>query len=123
MPVRAASACARPGCRGLVRSGICSVCGPLRKASQAQHDALRGTPSERGYDWQWVQTRRLKLLAHPLCERCESEGRVSMAQDVHHIKPIRTAPDLRLDLSNLLSVCRSCHAMLEKEVRDEEAAK
>ena len=38
MPTRAPSACRRPGCPGLVRNGVCSRCGPLRKMAAAARE-------------------------------------------------------------------------------------
>jgi 5-methylcytosine-specific restriction endonuclease McrA len=32
---------------------------------------------------------------------------------VHHIKPVRLAPDLALDPDNLVTLCRSCHGRRE----------
>jgi len=43
------------------------------------------------------------------------KGRVTIAEDVHHIKPIRTHPELRLVWDNLMSVCRECHKIIEGE--------
>ncbi|WP_035355585.1 HNH endonuclease signature motif containing protein [Edaphobacter aggregans] len=31
------------------------------------------------------------------------------AQDVDHVEPIRMAPERRLDMINLQSLCRACH--------------
>ena len=43
------------------------------------------------------------------CQVCKSEGKVSLANTVHHIRPIEDRPDLALDDDNLLSVCAACH--------------
>lgn len=47
----------------------------------------------------------MKLAQDPLCEVCKAEGRATLAAQVHHDKPIRTHPELRLALSNLVSIC------------------
>ena len=36
----------------------------------------------------WLRLRRDKLSDFPLCERCEEEGRVTAATEVHHIIPV-----------------------------------
>lgn len=78
------------------------------------YDRNRGSSSERGYDKRWQLVRRLKLSRNPLCEWCESgRGAVVAADMVHHIKPITSHPDLRLDMSNLQSLCHDCHEVVE----------
>jgi len=40
------------------------------------------------------------------CVQCGARGRL----EVDHIKPVRDAPELSFDLTNLQSLCGSCHA-------------
>ena len=40
------------------------------------------------------------------CVQCGAHGRL----EVDHIKPVRTHPELAFELSNLQSLCRSCHS-------------
>jgi len=40
------------------------------------------------------------------CVECGAPGRL----EVHHIKRVKTHPELSFDLSNLQSLCPSCHA-------------
>lgn len=40
------------------------------------------------------------------CVQCGAKGRL----EVDHIKPIRTHPELALDLGNLQCLCIACHA-------------
>ncbi len=40
------------------------------------------------------------------------------SQDMHHIIAIKDAPHARMDPSNWLAVCRSCHEILEGNVID-----
>lgn len=40
------------------------------------------------------------------CVRCDAKGRL----EVDHIKPLRTNMELAFELSNLQSLCPSCHA-------------
>ena len=108
MPLKAPSACRRPGCPGLVRNGVCSRCGPLSAASAAAHDAKRGTAAERGYDARWSKVRLLHLSNEPLCRLCAAQGRVTAADLVDHILPIADGGAV-LDEDNLQSLCRRCH--------------
>ena len=58
----------------------------------------------------WQGTRRIKLQASPLCERCQAEGRITPASHVHHKIEVAEDISLALDLDNLESLCLSCHS-------------
>ena len=72
---------------------------------------MRGSPASRGYDSTW---RRLSVqfrAANPICMRC-SEAPATLAD---HIVPIRVDPGRRLDVTNLQSLCDSCHKVKTDE--------
>jgi hypothetical protein len=59
----------------------------------------------------WDAVRDVYLAAHPTCAAC---GGVNLLQ-VHHIVPFSVAPDLELEVSNLLTLCMGdfdCHLRL-----------
>ena len=58
----------------------------------------------------WVSLKDSKLASNPLCEECLRRGMLIAATIVHHVKPVRDFPDLRLDFDNLESNCASCHS-------------
>ena len=72
---------------------------------------------------QWQHTRQAYLASvGGLCERCYAKGLIVPAEIVHH--KIHVSPDnindssITLNWSNLMAVCRECHAELhEKEKR------
>lgn len=69
----------------------------------------------------WMKLRWQQLSDHPLCERCERNGLVVSACEVHHIKPVESVPEveqqqLMFSLDNLMSVCRACHVALHREL-------
>lgn len=101
-------ACRRAGCPGLVRNGVCSMCGPLRQAGQREHDERRGSAAGRGYDRRWQRVRQRYLVQHPLCVACLATGRVVPATDVDHIQPRRRGGSD--DEHNLQALCHSCHS-------------
>lgn len=109
MPSRPPTACKRPGCRGLVRSGVCSVCGPLRTRN-AEADKQRGSPSSRGYGRRWLRVREAVLSEHPWCAECARHGRMSLATDVHHKIPKRDGGEDTVE--NLEPLCHSCHSRI-----------
>ncbi|WP_241559281.1 HNH endonuclease [Lysinibacillus halotolerans] len=43
------------------------------------------------------------------CQECKRKGRYRRAQCVHHLKEVKVVPILALTLSNLESLCNSCH--------------
>lgn len=68
------------------------------------------------YMRQPVQTKR-GTCPPLMCERCfELTARLVPAEIVHHIRPITESnvgdPDVTLNTSNLMRVCRFCHAQL-----------
>jgi 5-methylcytosine-specific restriction protein A len=102
-----------PSCNRIV-SGDCPVCTRKRRR---EYDNKRASSGKRGYDAKWQRKRDAKLRTDPLCEcdDCKAGNkRVIRATMVHHIKPIETNPELRLKMSNLLSMSRECHEKLHK---------
>lgn len=49
-----------------------------------------------------------------LCQDCLKKGRVTIAEEVHHIIPVTAEnvndPNITLNPDNLVSLCRECHA-------------
>ena len=109
MPSRPPRPCARPGCTALTTTAYCPA---HTEARRQERDLYRGSARARGYDHHWEAARRWYLAGHPLCERCESAGRVTPAVLVHHIVPVEQSPALRLAVENLQALCRDCHEEL-----------
>jgi len=109
MPYKAGTPCKRPGCPGIVRDGVCSVCGNARR-DKNRRDKLRGRPSDRLRlpPATWARLRALVLASEPLCRDCASVGRVTPATDVHHIVGLRAGGTNEPD--NLMPLCHACHA-------------
>ena len=61
----------------------------------------------------WRKLRDTYLKEHPICEECLKHGKVTPAEDVHHIKsPFRGGEinyNMLLDYHTLESVCKDCH--------------
>lgn len=105
MPTAPLRECSIPGCHRLTDYGRC-------QGHRKQRERDRGSSKERGYDATWRRLRKMKLAAQPLCAQCSEAGTITPAEEVHHEKPIRERPDLRLVLSNLVSLCKSCHSKI-----------
>lgn len=62
----------------------------------------------------WKKVREIaKQRDHYLCVDCLRAGRLTAAEEVHHIIPLTpenvTDPRIALRLENLKSLCRECH--------------
>ena len=56
---------------------------------KAEHDATRGTSTERGYDAKWQRRRARHLQLHPLCAKCQDDRTITEATVVDHRTPLR----------------------------------
>jgi 5-methylcytosine-specific restriction protein A len=77
------------------------------------YDRWRGSPASRGYDadWRRVRLEALERDKH-LCQDCLEREVLTLATEVHHKIPIEIAPELRLELDNLRSLCKPCHSAI-----------
>ena len=69
----------------------------------------RASARARGYDRDWHELRTAHLIDEPWCRACAAQGIDRRAALVDHIESISVRPDLRLDPSNLQSLCWPCH--------------
>ena len=69
----------------------------------------RVNSGKRGYSHDWHKVRQYKIRLNPCCEICEQHDIDTIATVVHHIKEITTHPELRLTMSNLVSLCWNHH--------------
>jgi len=98
---------------------------PMIKTIQELTSIIRGPyPNRFYYSKEWKAVRLLALKRdHYNCKRCSGEWdshipikRVAYkdAKYVHHIKPLKDHPELCLTLDNLVSLCFSCHEIVEE---------
>lgn len=80
------------------------------RQAAADFDARRGSSWQRGYNTEWRKLRRMHLASEPLCRFCFEKGLLVAADTVDHIIRIAVRPDLRLDDTNLRSLCGPCHS-------------
>ena len=93
------------------------VCGNIRDSRKPCDKCGQGKQSRDGavYGSAWDRLSIQKRDHDPLCERCITLERCEPAVHVHHIVPVKIRPDLKLEWSNLMSVCQACHAVLDAE--------
>ena len=74
----------------------------------------KGTKQERGYGGVWEKLSLMKRADCPVCEVCNNAA----ATQVDHIIPFEGEDDpLRLEWTNIQSICQECHT--EKTRRDQ----
>ncbi len=103
MPDRPQHPCAHQGCNTLVRGASkCEV--HRRKADQE-----RGTSTERGYDYKWMQKRKDYLAKHPWCSDPfgDHAGQKVRATHVDHVLP--KSEGGKDEESNYDGKCDHCH--------------
>lgn len=90
----------------------CSSCSRLVAGRCDFCERARGTSNARGYNSaRWLRFRAVQLSRSPLCALCEVAGRVTIADCVDHIRPVRGPLDARfLDFRAVQSLCTSCHS-------------
>lgn len=70
----------------------------------------------------WLRLRAATLKRHPLCERCQIDGRETPATEVHHRHPVEdgiTTSERRalmFDPLNLVALCHDCHIAVHLEL-------
>lgn len=88
-----------------------------RKQEQYKRDRYGNAQTIRATN-RWKKLSAFKRKRSPLCEDPfgyhKEDGRPTPVKDVHHIVPIEEEPSLAYSWSNLMSVCRDCHAKLDK---------
>ena len=104
MPYRSKVPCRHPGCAALVEPGT-KYC---EKHKSLHPEDIRSAGS-RGYGRAWQKASRQFLAAHPLCVKCQEEGRYRKATVVDHIIPHRGDEKLFWDRDNWQPLCKKCH--------------
>lgn len=62
------------------------------------------------------------LTKHPVCQRCEAEGRLTPATEVHHVRPVEEAfgkaerVQRMYDPHNVRALCHDCHVRTHTEL-------
>ena len=100
----------------------CSRCGRIHERGQCprKRETYRsnGPRTEEqkfrsGAAWQRMAA-EIKRRDASLCKLCSNEGAINGRDlSIHHIEPISRDPDRKLDSSNLITLCREHHALVE----------
>lgn len=106
MPYKPKRPCSYPGCPKLTDGWYC---GEHRKIITAHYNKHERDPASRKrYGRAWKRIRDRYIAAHPLCEECLKAGKVTPAEEVHHIKPLSRGGTHAE--GNLMALCKPCHS-------------
>lgn len=96
----------------------CKYCGKIHDSKTIceakKRDHALGASAEiakfrSSYAWQ-KKRERIKERDRYLCQACLARGVITyLGIEVHHIKPLRSNFEERLDDDNLISLCDACH--------------
>jgi len=105
-------------CKALTRNaeGYCDDHIKSKDDTTKQYDKSRDDKYVKFYNSSgWKKLRRYILSRDSgLCKCCLEKGEVVLADIVHHIIETKVDWSMRLEASNLISVCTSCHNKIHK---------
>ena len=91
------------------------------KPTQYKHEGNQGSKYYNTKQWNNLRNRYIK--EHPFCEMCLEEGKVKLAEQVHHKTEFLSGLteeerwQLLTDEDNLQSLCSECHHKIHNEKR------
>lgn len=119
MPRLPKKPCKYPGCPNLTEGRYCKE--HEKEANKSYEKYGRDKTVRRKYGRAWKRIRDKYVSEHPFCEKCFEQGIVVPVDEVHHIKPL--AEGGTHDKSNLIGLCKSCHAKIHAERGDYQGSK
>jgi len=108
MPRKPLRPCSHPGCPELVEGSYCDK--HLKEHHKNYNRYGRNPDSKNRYGSAWRKIRNSYINRFPLCAECLKAGKVTPAQEVHHIIPLGNG-GTHAD-ENLMSLCKSCHSRI-----------
>lgn len=106
MPYKPKRPCSHPGCPKLTTGRYCEEHDKQETKRYEKYDRDPAMKKRYGRTWKRIRDRYITL--HPLCERCQKQGKIVKADEIHHIKPLSQGGSH--DFENLMSLCTSCHS-------------
>lgn len=106
MPRKPKRPCSYPSCPKLTDGHYCAEHQRLVDSQYNKYGRDPATRKRYGRHWQMMRDRY--LAEHPLCEQCQKDGKLTRAEEVHHIKPLSKGGTN--DFMNLMALCTPCHS-------------
>jgi len=111
VPNKPAHPCAYSGCPNLTHGRFCER---HSQTENARYNKYQRDPKiNKRYGSAWSRISKAYRKTHPLCEKCQCEGRLTPAALVHHIKPLSEGGTH--DRANLMALCDSCHSAIHSD--------
>ncbi len=114
MPMKPKRPCSSPGCSALTGGRFCDE--HAKQEARLYERYGRDPVAKKRYGRTWKRIRDRYIKAHPLCERCVKDEKITPAEEVHHINPLSHGGTH--DEDNLISLCKSCHSRITAESGD-----
>jgi len=83
---------------------------PTKQTSKTNSQYSKGLIGSFYSSAAWLKLRNYKRSVNPICEHCIKFNLITPFHTIDHIKPISEGGEA-LDLSNLQSLCKQCHAI------------
>ncbi len=116
MPYKPKRPCTYPGCSRLAESGL-QYCTQHQQDVNRHYNRFQRDPAtNKRYGRAWKRIRDRYIKAHSLCEQCRKDGRLTPAEEVHHILPLSQGGGN--ETGNLMALCKPCHARITVEMGD-----
>lgn len=114
LPRKPKRPCSYPGCPNLTYGRFCEK--HQREENKRYEKYDRNPAVRRRYGRVWKRVRDAYVKEHPFCEECFKKGIMVPVEEVHHIKPLSEGGNH--NKSNLISLCKSCHARIHAQRGD-----
>lgn len=98
--------CSHPACPKLTDSRFCEEHARQENKRYEKYDRDPAVRRRYGRAWKRIRDRHISLF--PLCEECKKQGKLTPAEEVHHIIPLSRGGTHAAN--NLMSLCKSCHS-------------
>lgn len=108
MPRKPKRPCSHPGCPKLTDGRFCAEHQAVENKRYEKYG--RDPESKKRYGRAWKRIRDRHIKQNPLCEKCKQKGVLTLAEEVHHVKPLSQGGTHAAD--NLMSLCKSCHSQI-----------
>ncbi|MBV1758024.1 MAG: HNH endonuclease [Dethiosulfatibacter sp.] len=116
MPTKPKRPCSMSSCGRLCENGE-QYCSEHKQVANKHYNKFQRDPkSNKRYGRAWKRIRDRYIKAHPLCVECQKNGFITPAEEVHHIIPLSKGGGN--EISNLMSLCKSCHSRITVEMGD-----
>ena len=114
MPRRPKRPCSFAGCPTLTDGRFCEE---HEKQENKRYETYDRDPAVRKrYGRAWKRIRDSYAAAHPLCEKCQAEGKLTPTEEIHHKLPLSQGGTHARE--NLIALCKPCHAKIHAENGD-----